>query len=256
MDLHKPYKLNSKYKEVRDLKVKDIEQIIGMDIIKYIHNSYWIKKMSTKDIAQEVCVSEYFIKKLAKEKGVRFRNHAEQLQQLKIMNTGRIWTEEAKHNVSIGVKASYNEDLKKQRTEDNIKYWTTIGAKERKKRYTPGLRKMQLNAQLTNVSSIEIKIKNELDLIGVDYVHQKPICKGKYILDFYLPDYKLVVECNGSYWHKLPDRQARDIALEEYVKSKGRKIVFIWEDEINKNAKEALNNAMKGRERYRFASTR
>lgn len=247
VDLRHIDKLNLKQKEKHKLKVKEIEQLVGMDIKKYLHNSYWIKKMSMDDIAREIYVSGSFVKRLVKEKGIKIRSRIEQLQQLKLLNTGRKWTEEAKRNVSIGVKASYDDKaLRKQRTADNIKCWANTKAEDCEKRYIKGLRKMQINAQLINVSSIEIKIKHELDLIGVYYIHQKPICEGKFILDFYLPDYKLVLECNGTYWHKLPERQARDIALSEYVKSKGRKIVFIWEDEINKNAKEALKNAMEG----------
>ena len=52
-------------------------------------------------------------------------------------------------------------------------------------------------------------------------------------LDFYLPDLKLVIECNGDYWHNLPDKIKRDKQLKKYVESTGRKIIFIWEHEIN-----------------------
>lgn len=43
----------------------------------------------------------------------------------------------------------------------------------------------------------------------------------------------LVLECNGDYWHNLPDKIERDKSLEEYVKSTGRNIIFVWEHEIN-----------------------
>lgn len=73
-----------------------------------------------------------------------------------------------------------------------------------------------------------------------------PVKDGKFILDFYLPGYKLVVECNGDYWHQLPERIKRDKDLEEYILSTGREIVFIWEHEINANSEKALCKALKG----------
>lgn len=56
--------------------------------------------------------------------------------------------------------------------------------------------------------------------------------KRDYWLDFYIPSFKLAVECNGDYWHNLPERKERDKRLKEYVESTGRRIVFIWEHEI------------------------
>lgn len=84
-------------------------------------------------------------------------------------------------------------------------------------------------------TSIELKVKEQLDMLGVRYIQQKRINDGKrnYFLDFYIPSLRLVIECNGDYWHTLPDKIERDKNLEKYVKSTGRNIIFIWEHEIN-----------------------
>ena len=84
-------------------------------------------------------------------------------------------------------------------------------------------------------SSIEIKVQEQLDMLGIRYVQQKYINDGErgYFLDFYIPSKKLVIEVNGSYWHSFSNRIERDWFLEEYVKSTGRDIIFIWEQEIN-----------------------
>lgn len=84
-------------------------------------------------------------------------------------------------------------------------------------------------------TSIELKVKEQLDMIGVRYIQQKRINDGNrnYFLDFYIPSLRLVVECNGDYWHNLPEKKERDKALKEYVESTGRRIIFIWEHEIN-----------------------
>lgn len=77
-------------------------------------------------------------------------------------------------------------------------------------------------------SSIEIKVKYQLDKIGIKYIQQKRVNDGirNYFLDFYIPSLKLVIECNGDYWHSLPDKVERDKLLKKYVESTGRKILF------------------------------
>lgn len=84
-------------------------------------------------------------------------------------------------------------------------------------------------------SSIELKVKEQLDMLGIRYIQQKRIVSENRIfyLDFYIPHLRLVIECNGDYWHSFPERVERDKILEKYVKSTGRDIVFIWEHEIN-----------------------
>lgn len=161
------------------------------------------------------------------------RTHEQQLEDLKWDNIGRIWTDKARKNVSIGVKNSYTNELRNKRSADNKRIWSNMTEEEKKKRYLKGLRTMQLNAQKANVTSIELKVKEQLNYFEIRYIHQKPICKGKYILDFYLPGLKLVIECNGDYWHRLPERVERDKKLKKYVESTGRIIIFIWEHEIN-----------------------
>lgn len=84
-------------------------------------------------------------------------------------------------------------------------------------------------------TSIELKVQNQLDEMGIKYIKQKVVHDSKrcYILDFYIPALKLVIECNGDYWHNRPDRIERDNMLKKYVESTGRNIIFIWEHEIN-----------------------
>ena len=84
-------------------------------------------------------------------------------------------------------------------------------------------------------TSIELKVQNQLDEIGIKYIKQKVVYDENriYVLDFYIPALKLVIECNGDYWHNRPDRTKRDNMLKKYVESTGRKIIFIWEHEIN-----------------------
>lgn len=95
-------------------------------------------------------------------------------------------------------------------------------------------REARINKDYLTPSSIEIIVQKQLDSLGIRYLQQKHVNDGKrdYWLDFYIPSFKLVVECNGDYWHNLPERKERDKMLKEYVESTSRRIVFIWEHEI------------------------
>lgn len=106
--------------------------------------------------------------------------------------------------------------------------------KECQKHELSTIKNIQIHFSL-KPTSIELKVKEQLDILGVRYIQQKRINDGKrnYFLDFYIPSLRLVIECNGDYWHTLPDKIERDKNLEKYVKSTGRNIIFIWEHEIN-----------------------
>ena len=83
------------------------------------------------------------------------------------------------------------------------------------------------------ITSIEIKVADQLEKYKIKYIPQKQLCNGHFVVDFYLPKYQLVIECNGDYWHSRPERKKRDQELEEYVLSKGKDILWLWEHEIN-----------------------
>lgn len=93
--------------------------------------------------------------------------------------------------------------------------------------------KSRIEFYKNNPSSIEVKVAEQLEKYKIKYIYQKPICKGHFIIDFYLPEYKLVIECNGSYWHNLAARERRDKELENYVLSKGKDILWLWDTQIN-----------------------
>ena len=228
--------------------IAKMEGKISGSLKDFLYEQYWVKETLTSDIAKNLDTSVSTIQRTMKQLGIELRIHQEQLQLLKKLNTGRKYTEESKINMSIGVTGSYDLELRRTRSEDNKRVWANMSKQERVARFSPGLRKAQINSQKKNISSIELKMKDELDRLEVKYIHQKPIANGKFILDFYLPEHRLVIECNGDYWHSLPDRIERDKNLRRYVERKGRDIVFIWEHEINEDSEKVLNKALREKE--------
>lgn len=55
---------------------------------------------------------------------------------------------------------------------------------------------------------------------------------GKYVVDFYIPKWKLVIECNGTYWHLGFARKVRDMRKKEYLERKGYRVLVFWDKEI------------------------
>jgi len=95
-----------------------------------------------------------------------------------------------------------------------------------------------------SVSSIELMIRDILDEVGIKYVTQELI--GFWFVDIYIPHKKLIIECNGDYWHNLPERKKRDKRLKRYARENGYKTVFLWESSIRENPKRALIYGLKG----------
>lgn len=127
---------------------------------------------------------------------------------------GKKCSKESRKRMSEAAKAAWARKTKKQRTEDILRF---------------------TNAPLlkTSDTKIEAKVEDQLRKYGIKFFKQKPLNGGHFIIDFYLPEYQLVVECNGSYWHKTTKRAERDKELEKYVLSKGKDILWLWDYEIN-----------------------
>lgn len=66
--------------------------------------------------------------------------------------------------------------------------------------------------------------------LGYKFKRQVPI--GKYIVDFLCVDNKLIIELDGSQ-HLQQENISYDIERSEYLKSKGYKIIRIFDNELS-----------------------
>jgi very-short-patch-repair endonuclease/transposase len=94
-----------------------------------------------------------------------------------------------------------------------------------------------------NDTSIERAIRAVLQELNVDFEEQVHL--GYYFVDFYLPQFNLVVECNGDYWHHNPLTQlkepsdrikknvTRDKSKKTFLKNRNYNLLVLWENEIN-----------------------
>lgn len=81
-------------------------------------------------------------------------------------------------------------------------------------------------------TSIEFKMAEELAKRSIEYIEQYNL-GDKFRLDFLLPEYGIVIECDGDYWHNLPEVKTRDKSKNAYIKACGYSLYRFWESEIN-----------------------
>lgn len=198
------------------------------DVKEFLQKEYVDCKKSIDVISNETGFSRAYLTHLLQRLNIRIRDRNE-------LSKGRthIVSEQAKQNMK---KAASKPETKKRRSEAQKRYWSTVPYEERLKRTRNGcITGFEANLKNT-ISSIELKVKYQLDSIGVKYIQQKRVYDKKhnrvYYFDFYLPDYKLVIECNGDYWHNLPERKQRDKDLKQFVENCGKSVLFLWESEI------------------------
>jgi very-short-patch-repair endonuclease len=88
-----------------------------------------------------------------------------------------------------------------------------------------------INPNYTFGTSIELKIKELLDYNKTPYKYQYNFFY-KYTCDFAIPQLKLIIECDGDYWHSYPNGTDKDKAQDKFIMAKGWHIVRFWERDI------------------------
>ena len=100
--------------------------------------------------------------------------------------------------------------------------------------YNPKLR--QLARNLRNNSTLsEVLLWNELkgrQINGFQFFRQKPI--GNFIVDFYCPKLKLVIEIDGAS-HEIKKNQIRDKKKDQFLQSLGLSIIRIDDWDVKQN---------------------
>ena len=83
-------------------------------------------------------------------------------------------------------------------------------------------------------TSIEKKTYNILTRNKVKFIKQATI-NNKYLVDLLIPNKKIIIECDGKYWHNLPGIKKKDRNKNIYFKNNGYTILRWKEKDINNN---------------------
>jgi very-short-patch-repair endonuclease len=93
-------------------------------------------------------------------------------------------------------------------------------------------------------TTIEIIVENILNENKIENIKQYNLFG--YLFDFYLPQYKLIIECDGDYWHGygLEDNELNEVQIQSRLNDKiktkkaigaGYTLIRFWEHEIQLN---------------------
>jgi DNA mismatch endonuclease (patch repair protein) len=88
---------------------------------------------------------------------------------------------------------------------------------------------------------IEKIIEKELSKSNIYFIKQAPLC-GVTITDFYLPEYRIAIYCDGDYWHNRLEIMNKDKKINSILSYNGFGIIRLWEHEIKKDSNKCINN--------------
>jgi very-short-patch-repair endonuclease len=85
----------------------------------------------------------------------------------------------------------------------------------------------------------ELLIEAELKKRGINYIKQAYI--SGFSVDFYLPETRTIIECDGDYWHNLPEVKIKDLKKNSVWEFNGFKVFRFWEHEIKKSSADCVS---------------
>ena len=87
-------------------------------------------------------------------------------------------------------------------------------------------------------SSIETLVRKTLEKSGLDFEQEVQI--GKFCVDFLLSTRRIVIECDGEYWHNSQQAKEKDKRKDKFLKARGYYIYRFSEREIKISAEECI----------------
>jgi very-short-patch-repair endonuclease len=113
------------------------------------------------------------------------------------------------------------------------------------------IKRMLTNGGNYKNTLIEIIMKRVLSNLKIKFIHQFPIRNKngtyRFLVDFYLPKYNLIIECDGDYWHNLPNIKKRDKIKNKWFNDNKYKILRFSESKIKNdliNVKDRLKEKL------------
>ncbi len=223
------------YEKKRQNKIQELEVQYRKPIKNILNQLYFEQNMSLIKVGKVLGFDRLIIVKLMKE-----------------------------NNIQIKSKTWYINSLKGEKHPAYGKTWEEIFGKNK-------ARKLK---QLTSVRSRELiieRIRNgrfpfhhtkiekimfeEMNKRGFFFTSQYRL--KKFVCDFALPNQKIIVECDGDYWHANPgiynrenferlgkiqqEKITRDARKDEFLKKNGWIVMRFFETDIKKNVVECVN---------------
>jgi len=110
--------------------------------------------------------------------------------------------------------------------------------------------KQLISGELKNkITSIELKMERELRKRNIYYTKQFPLL-NRTVVDFYLPKHKIVIYCDGIFWHKSEWAEKEGVVEKDkkqtkFLSANGFKVFRFSEIEINSSVGKCINKVFK-----------
>jgi hypothetical protein len=118
-------------------------------------------------------------------------------------------------------------------------YWAALPLEQRKRRTKAW---SLAGAIAGKPSTIELAVQAALTTLGVEHIAHKVL--GPFVADIYIPHCRLVIECDGDYWHSLPKQQARDRRRDGWMRYHGYRVARLPESLIRRDALAAVKTVL------------
>lgn len=140
----------------------------------------------------------------------------------------------------LGTKASIAS--RKKMSESQKKVWAKRNQMERDQQMSNAHKAALENPKRKN-TKLELEVQKCLKQLRLNFVLHKQI--GIYNADIYLPGCRLVIECDGTWWHSLPGIKEKDKRKDKYLQSQGYFVTRIKEKSVTRAPMRAVLYALK-----------
>jgi very-short-patch-repair endonuclease len=107
-----------------------------------------------------------------------------------------------------------------------------------------GVKVRRLQYSMPKETTIETLMYEEMERRGVTFVKQQVI-DGFWVVDALIPGPRIVIECDGKYWHQKPEMIKRDKKKDAYLISRGYRVLRFPEDAIRVDVKACVDRIVR-----------
>ena len=154
--------------------------------------------------------------KRAKQESPKCIAATERLRAIALARRGTTQPFEWRKHISAGMTGSYANGRHRRMTEDEAQTLSRAGN--------------MASCRKIRASRLEKAIWAVLDVLHVSY--QTAVAFGPYVVDIYIPKRRLIIECDGAYWHSRAGAMEHDARRDAFMRNVGFTVLRLPELEI------------------------